>query len=83
VKTRSANEWRDFWRAHGERELAHRLAELGPHATRVATLLGSRAPREALEAELARIREHELRLPPDPGRDAALAAHVHAWFEHA
>jgi hypothetical protein len=80
VTTRSANEWRDFWRERGERELASLLDEYEPHATRVATLLGSRAPREALVAELARIREHELRLPPDPRRDAELAARVHDWF---
>ena len=83
MRARSATEWRDFWATRGERELAALLGDLAPHATRVATLLGSRAPRDALAAELARIREHELRLPPDPGRDAALAAHVHAWFEHA
>jgi hypothetical protein len=80
VTTRSANECRDFRRERGERELASLLDEYEPHATRVATLLGSRAPREALVAELARIREHELRLPPDPRRDAELAARVHDWF---
>jgi hypothetical protein len=80
VTTRSANEWRDFWRERGERELASLLDEFEPHGTRVATLLGSRAPREALVAELARIREHELRLPPDPRRDEELAARVHDWF---
>jgi hypothetical protein len=83
VTTRSANEWRDFWRERGERELASLLDEFQPHATRVATLLGSRAPRGALVAELARIREHELRLPPDPRRDAELAARVHVWFDAA
>jgi hypothetical protein len=83
VKSRSANEWRHFWRGRGERELASLLDEYEPHATRVATLLGSRAPREALVAELARIREHELRLPPDPRRDAELAARVHDWFDAA
>ena len=81
MTTRSANEWRDFWRERGERELASLLDEYEPHATRVATLLGSRAPREALVAELARIRENELRLPPDQRRDAELAARVHDWFD--
>jgi len=83
VSARSATEWRDFWRDRGERELASRLEEYEPFATRVATLLGSRAPRPALVAELARIREHELRLPPEPARDAEVAARVHDWFEKA
>ena len=38
--TRSASEWREFWRDRGERELAALLEELEPHATRIATLLG-------------------------------------------
>ena len=80
MTARSATEWRDFWRDRGERELASILDEYEPHLTRIATLLGSRAPREALAAELARIREHELRLPPDPRRDAELAARIHDWF---
>jgi hypothetical protein len=83
VTTRNANEWRDFWRDRGERELASILDEYEPHLTRVATLLGSRAPREALVAELARIREHELRRPPDAQRDAELAGRIHDWFEAA
>jgi hypothetical protein len=83
VTTRSATEWRDFWRDHGERELAAILDEFEPHLTRIATLLGSRAPREALAAELARIRAHELRLPPDTARDTALATRIHDWFEAA
>ena len=83
MSVRSANEWRDFWRERGERELAARLDEYEPYATRLATLLGSRASREALAAELARIREHELELPPDPPRDVELAARVHAWFAAA
>ncbi len=80
---RSATEWRDFWRDRGERELASLLDEYEPHLTRIATLLGSRAPREALGAELARIREHELRLPPSPQRDTELATRIHDWFEAA
>jgi hypothetical protein len=83
VKTRSANEWRDFWRDRGERELGSLLGEYEPHATRVATLLGSRAPRSALVAELGRIREHELKAERDPERDAELAERVYAWFEGA
>ena len=81
MTTRNANEWRDFWRDRGERELASILDEYEPHLTRIATLLGSRAPREALVAELARIREHELGLPADPQRDEAITDRVYDWFE--
>jgi hypothetical protein len=83
VSARSATEWRDFWRERGERELASRLEEYEPFTTRIATLLGSRASQPALVSELARIREHELRLPAEPARDAELAARVHDWFEKA
>ncbi len=83
MRTRSATEWRDFWRDRGERDLATLLDEYEPHATRVATLLGSRASREALVAELGRIRAHELGLPADGRRDAEVAARVHDWFESA
>jgi hypothetical protein len=83
VTTRSAAEWRDFWRGQGERTLASLLDEYEPHTTRVATLLGSRASRRALAAELARIREHELRLDADPVRDTEIAARIHDWFESA
>jgi hypothetical protein len=83
VRTRSANEWRDFWREGGERELARQLDEFEPHTTRIATLLGSRAPRDALAAELGRIREHELDAPPDPRRDHEIATRIHDWFTNA
>ena len=53
MKTRSASEWREFWRTRGERELGGLLDEYEPCATRVATLLGSRASHGALAAELA------------------------------
>lgn len=75
MKTRSANEWREFWANRGERELAELLGDLAPHATRVATLLGSRAPRGALAAELGRL---EGRPPNDE-----LAGRIHAWFDRA
>ncbi|MGH3000447.1 MAG: hypothetical protein ACRDNM_14210, partial [Gaiellaceae bacterium] len=77
MRPRSANEWRDFWRDGGERELAAQLDEFEPHTVRIATLLGSAAPLRAVVAELGRIREHELRLPPDPARDAAVAKRIH------
>ena len=48
MTARSANEWREFWRTRGERELAGLLDEYEPCATRVATLLGSRAPRASV-----------------------------------
>jgi len=75
VRTRSAAEWRDFWAERGERELADLLGDLAPYATRVATLLGSRAPQPALAAELGRIKNAE----PDDD----LAARIHTWFEQA
>ena len=81
MRPRSANEWRDFWRDGGERELHAQLEEFAPHSVRIATLLGSNAPLRALVAELGRIREHELGGPADPGRDEDLAGRVYAWFE--
>jgi hypothetical protein len=81
MRPRSANEWRDFWRDGGERELHAQLEEFAPYSVRIATLLGSNAPPRALVAELGRIREHELQVPPDPERDAELAGCVYAWFE--
>lgn len=81
VRPRSANEWRDFWRDGGERELHAQLDEFAPHSVRIATLLGSNAPRRALVAELGRIRAHELNEPADPERDAELVERVYTWFE--
>ena len=75
MRTRSANEWRDFWATRGERELAALLGDLAPHATRVATLLGSRAPQSALAAELGRIK--------GTGPDHELARRIGDWFERA
>jgi hypothetical protein len=83
LRPRSANEWRDFWRDGGERELHAQLEEFAPHSVRIATLLGSDAPQRALVAELGRIRKNELHGPRDPQRDAEVAARVHAWFERA
>ena len=83
MRPRGANEWRDFWRDGGERELAAQLDEFEPHSVRVATLLGSNAPLRALVAELGRIREHELQVPADPARDEAIAARVYDWFHSA
>ena len=86
TRTRSANEWREFWRERGERELAGLLAEAWPparsgDATRIATLLGSRAPAGALSAELGRMRAG--RAAPDDGEDAAAAERIRTWFESA
>jgi hypothetical protein len=80
MRPRSANEWRDFWRDGGERELAVQLDEFEPYSVRIATLLGSNAPQRALVAELGRIRAHELAGPPQPERDAELAERIHSWF---
>lgn len=49
------------------------------YATRLATLLGSRAPVRAIAAELARMRV-ELGLGADAAEDEAAAARVHDWF---
>ena len=73
MTTRSASEWREFWATRGERELAELLGDLAPHATRVATLLGSNAPVGALAAELGRIRGTN-----EP--DEALAQSIYDWF---
>jgi hypothetical protein len=83
VRPRSANEWRDFWRDGGERELNAQLEEFAPYSVRIATLLGSNAPERALVAELGRIREHELSAARNPERDAELASRIYAWFESA
>ena len=83
MRPRSASEWRDFWRDGGARELRGLLDEFAPHSVRIATLLGSNAPRRALAAELARIRAHELDGASDPQRDAELAARIDAWFAAA
>jgi hypothetical protein len=84
--TRTAAEWRDFWRGRGERELADLLARAWPpardgDATRVATLLGSRAPADALRAELGRMRAG--RAAADDAEDAAAADTILAWFATA
>jgi len=75
MRPRAANEWRDFWRDGGTQELAARLGDLAPHATRVATLLGSNAPKRAIAAELGRIRGGE--------PDDELASTVYDWFHNA
>jgi len=80
VRPRSANEWRDFWRDGGERELAAQLDEFEPYSVRIATLLGSAAPVRAITAELGRIRLHEIGGPADPRRDAEVAQRIHDWF---
>ena len=83
-RVRSANEWREFWRDCGERELADLLARTWPaardgDATRIATLLGSRASADALTSELRRMRAG--RVAPDDADDAAAAARIISWFE--
>ena len=83
TRPRGANEWRDFWRDGGERQLHAQLGEFASYSVRIATLLGSNAPERAIVAELGRIREHELRGERDPERDAELAGRVYAWFESA
>src|SRR4051812_15826660 len=91
MRPRSASDWRQWWAEGGEQELRAVLADAWPplasapepdrahYATRLATLLGSRAPARALAAELGRMRA-ELGLAADPAEDAAAADRVHAWF---
>jgi hypothetical protein len=95
MRPRSANEWRNFWRGGGEVELRAVLSEAWPPlrevsedegahlATRIATLLGSRAPAAALASELGRIRAHELRVEPDAEVDRAAAVRLAGWFDSA
>jgi hypothetical protein len=91
----SAGDWRAFWEARGMRELQLLLwagwdptddgspGEYDGHALRVASLLGSRASRESIAAELGRIRRDELGLLPEPAQDARAADKITAWFEAA
>jgi hypothetical protein len=91
----SAGDWRAFWQARGMRELQLLLwstwdpvedgspREYDRYALRVASLLGSRASREAIRAELGRIRRDELGLLPEPAQDARAADKITAWFEAA
>ncbi|HEX6491851.1 MAG TPA: hypothetical protein VF002_10835 [Gaiellaceae bacterium] len=82
-----ARGWRYFWHERGERELATLLAEAWPparggDATRIATLLGSRASAGALAKELRRMRaEHGE--PANDAEDADVGARVSAWFLEA
>jgi hypothetical protein len=52
-------------------------------AFRIASLLGSRARREAIAHELARIRRDELGLEPEPPEDDRAASRIAAWFAGA
>jgi hypothetical protein len=91
VRPRSASDWRKWWAAGGEQELRAVLADVWPplaraepgerahYATRLATLLGSRAPVRALAAELGRLRV-EIGVPADAAEDEAAAERIHAWF---
>jgi hypothetical protein len=90
----SAGEWRKFWRERGLRELQLVLraswdpsggtppCEYDRYAFRIASLLGSRASREALAAELGRIRREHLGADADPERDEHAAEKVGDWFDH-
>jgi hypothetical protein len=95
MATMSAGDWRAFWEARGMRELQVLVwaawdpiaggpsREYDGYALRVASLLGSRAPCDAIAAELGRIRRNELGLEPDPNEDARAAAKITTWFEAA
>jgi hypothetical protein len=93
--TKGAAEWREFWRDHGMLELGRLLEQSWPTlaaaspaarescAFRVASLLGSRAPRVALTEELGRIRRDELGLPASPDEDEHAAVTITSWFTSA
>jgi hypothetical protein len=85
----------EFWEVRGPRELrlllwagwdpigGVPLAEDEGHALRLASLLGSRASRSSIVAELGRIRRDELGLDPSPADDSRAAEKIAAWFEAA
>jgi hypothetical protein len=91
----SATEWRDFWRSRGMQELRLVLwaawdpiggtppDEYGTYAFRIASLLGSRASRDAIAEELGRIRRDAIGVEADPEQDAHAAEKVGDWFDHA
>ena len=93
--TKPASEWREFWRGRGMRELSALLDETWPPlrsapleareacAFRIASLLGSRAPRAALAEELGRIRRDELGLAAAPAEDERAAGTIADWFTSA
>jgi hypothetical protein len=92
---RSAGQWRAFWRERGMQELRALLGSVwlplggataeaaDACAFRIASLLGSRAPREAIAQELARIRRDELGLEADPPDDDRAASRIADWFAEA
>ena len=92
--TKGAGAWREFWRERGMRELARVLEETWPPiaeaspverescAFRVASLLGSRAPRAALAEELGRVRR-DFELPGSPEEDERSAVAITSWFTSA
>ena len=93
--TKDAAEWREFWRERGMREPTGVLEESWPaiaaassaerdsSAFRIASLLGSRAPRFALAEELGRIRRDELGLAAEPEEDERTAETITSWFTSA
>jgi hypothetical protein len=91
MRPRSATDWRSWWAAGGEQGLRALLREAWPPvatadeatcahmATRLSTLLGSRAPLRAVVAELGRMRS-DLGVQPDAAEDERAAAIVQEWF---
>ena len=87
----SASAWRRWWAEGGEQGLRDVLRDSWPPlasaddetcahlATRLSTLLGSRAPLPAVAAELGRMRS-DLGTAPDRSEDERAAARVQAWF---
>lgn len=91
MRPRSATDWRSWWAAGGEDGLRAVLREAWPPvaaaddatcahlATRLSTLLGSRAPLRAVAAELGRMRAG-IGAAPNAAEDERAAAIVQEWF---
>jgi GNAT superfamily N-acetyltransferase len=90
----TAREWREFWRLRGMQEVQLVLwaswdpiggtapGEYAGYAFPIASLLRSRASREALAEELGRIRRDKIGIEPNPQQDAYAAEKIGDWFDH-
>jgi hypothetical protein len=90
----TAREWREFWRVRGMRELQLVLwaswdpiggtppGEYHAYAFRIASLLGSRASRDALADELGGIRRDKIGIEPNRQQDAYAAEKIGDSFDH-
>jgi hypothetical protein len=94
MKPRSAREWREFWSERGMRELnlllwgawdpigaGVPLDEYAGYVPRIASLLGSRASRDAIANELERIARESMALDLEADVHREAAAKIIDWFE--